>query len=445
MTTARSVATASPVAGEPPEAEGPLAVATPRSAPAGCAKPRRTVVRDRSGLRFRPSGDEAGTPLADRSFRPDVEGLRAVAVALVVLYHAGVPGVSGGFVGVDVFYVVSGFVITGLLLRERAVDKRNDLIAFYARRCRRILPAATLVVIVSVLASYHWLGFVFGAQVAGDGQAAALFAANFHFIANGTNYINSKLPPSPLQNFWSLAVEEQFYLVYPTLFIAVAAVCKRRYSLATKLAAVLGCVTVASYLWSINQTGQDSVAAYFSPFTRAWELALGALVAVLTPRLQALPKRLAALAAWLGLGMIVLAALWFGSWTAYPGSAAALPVAGAALVIGAGAAVPALGAERLLRLRPFQWLGKLSYSLYLWHWPLLVIAMEYATRPLSLAARLGWVAAGLGASVVTYLVLENPVRHARFLAERKWLSVGMGASLAGLSLLVIAVVRSTHP
>jgi peptidoglycan/LPS O-acetylase OafA/YrhL len=415
------------------------------SARAVAVRERLAVAPVQPRLRFRPTGDEIGTPLADRSFRPDVEGLRAVAVTLVVLYHAGVGWLSGGYVGVDVFYVVSGFVITGLLLRERAVDKRNDAITFYARRCRRILPAATLVIVVTVLASYHWLGFVFGAQVAGDGQAAALFSANFHFIADGTNYISSKLPPSPLQNYWSLAVEEQFYLVYPTVFVVVALAFRRRLSLTAKLLWVLGCLSVLSYLWSVHETAENAVAAYFSPFTRAWELGLGAIVALLTPRLQAVPRALAALVAWIGLGMIVLAALSFGAGTAYPGSAAALPVLGAALVIGGGAAVPRLGAEAVLRLSPLQWLGKLSYSLYLWHWPLLVIAMESSLSPLPLRDRLAWSGGGgLAASLLTYFLLENPVRHSRWLARRKWVSLGMGACLVALSLLVVTVARHSH-
>src|SRR5580704_4136136 len=180
--------------------------------------PDSSVVDDR----LQPSGDESGTAPGDRSFRPDVQGLRAVAVLLVVLYHANVPDLTGGFVGVDVFFVISGFVITGLLLRERHSTGPTSLFSFYARRCRRILPAATLVVVVTVIAAYVFLGVVAGSGTADDGRWAAAFLANVHFERVGTNYLLSQQLPSPLQNFWSLSVEEQFYLVYPTLFLVVA-------------------------------------------------------------------------------------------------------------------------------------------------------------------------------------------------------------------------------
>ncbi len=237
------------------------------------------------GQRFLDSGEEAGTAPDDRRFRPDVEGLRAVAVLLVVLYHAGVPHLTGGYIGVDVFFVISGFVITGLLLRERKGTSHTSILDFYARRCRRILPAATLVILASVLFSYLVLGTVTGNNTADDGRWAAAFLSNFHFESLGTNYFLASRPPSPLQNYWSLSVEEQFYVVYPTVFLFVAGA-RGRLSLRTRMAVVLGLVIVASYWLSITMTASTPTAAYFSPFTRAWELALGALVAVSTSWLK---------------------------------------------------------------------------------------------------------------------------------------------------------------
>ncbi len=154
--------------------------------------------------------------------RPDVQGLRAVAILLVVLFHAAIPGFTGGYVGVDVFFVISGFVITGVLLRERVATQRTSILTFYGRRARRIIPAASLVIIVTVIAAFHYLGPLTGHATAVDGRWAAIFLANFHFAAEQTNYLASQQPPSALQNFWSLAVEEQFYIVYPTLFLIVA-------------------------------------------------------------------------------------------------------------------------------------------------------------------------------------------------------------------------------
>ena len=209
------------------------------------------------------SGDEAGTAPSDRPFRPDVEGLRAVAVLLVVLYHADIPGITGGFVGVDVFFVISGFVITGLLLRERATSGHTSILHFYARRMRRILPAATLVILATVAVGYFKLGVVAGNSIAVDGRWAAVFLANFHFEAVGTNYFTATLPPSPLQNYWSLSVEEQFYVVYPTLFLLVAWA-RVRISLEAKLAVVLGAVIVVSYWLSVVQTQSHPTVAYFS-------------------------------------------------------------------------------------------------------------------------------------------------------------------------------------
>lgn len=380
--------------------------------------------------RFLASGDESGTSPEDRPFRPDVEGLRAVAVLLVVLFHSGISTLSGGYIGVDVFFVISGFVITGVLLRERSATGRTSILAFYGRRCRRIIPAATLVIIVTVFSSYIFLGVGAGARTATDGRWATVFLANFHFSAIGTNYLSAQQPPSPLQNYWSLSVEEQFYVVYPTLFLLLAAV-RTRVSLRARLAVGLLLVIGASLAFSVLDTSSNATSAYFSPFTRAWELALGALVAVGTPWLKKkVPAGVAIAGSWLGLGAILFAALTFTSKTAYPGSLVAIPVVGAALIVVGGVRAGPLGAEALLGLFPFRWLGKLSYSLYLWHWPILIIAAEHAGKTsLSVPDNLGWDLVALGASVLTYVVVENPIRHAKGLVRLRWASTGLGAAL----------------
>ena len=394
--------------------------------------------------RFLATGDEAGTAPDDRRFRPDVEGLRAVAVVLVVLFHAGVPGVSGGFVGVDVFFVISGFVITGLLLRERRASGRTSILNFYARRFRRILPAATLVIVATVIASYVALGYVAGNSVADDGRWAAAFLANFHFEAVGTDYFTSKLPPSPLQNFWSLSVEEQFYFVYPTLFFLVAKA-KGRLSLQAKMVIALVVVILASFWFSLAQTASQPTAAYFSPLTRAWELALGALIAVGTPWLKRLPSRVAAGTTWAGLGTIVVASFAFDSQTPYPGSAVALPVLGAAFVIAGGVVAPRAGAERLLGLGVFQWFGQRSYSLYLWHWPILIIAAEQAGKSaLPLSDNLWLVLLALVVSMASYKLIENPIRHVKVPA-RATVAAGVATVLATVLVLTLAIsFESTH-
>jgi peptidoglycan/LPS O-acetylase OafA/YrhL len=408
------------------------------------ARPGRVVeARNRSGTRFLPSGAEAGTAPEDRKFRPDVEGLRAVAVLVVVLYHAGVPRLGGGYVGVDVFFVISGFVITGLLLRERAANGKTGLLAFYGRRCRRILPAASFVILVTSVASYHWLGFIRAGQVMTDAQDAALFVANFHFINIGANYLTADRPPSPLQNLWSLSVEEQFYLVYPTLFILIATL-GRKINLRVRLAAALTIVVMGSFAWSIYETETNGIVAYFSPLTHAWELALGGLIAVETFHLAKVPRLVAGLLTWVGLGLIIVAATFLTDLTAYPGWAVSLPVLGAALIIAGGAACPPRGVELLLGLAAVRWIGKLSYSLYLWHWPILAIAAQQAGRTLSVRTSLLLLLVALGLSIITFYAIENPIRHAKVLARYRLASIGLGAALTALSLGVVSIELHTH-
>ncbi len=391
------------------------------------------------------TGDEAGTPPGDRRFRPDVQGLRAVAVVLVVLFHANIPGLRGGYVGVDVFFVISGFVITGVLLRERDRAGSTSLLHFYTRRIRRILPAASLVIIASVVAAYVLLGSVSGNQNAIDARWASVFLINIHFAATGTNYLASQMPPSVLQNYWSLAVEEQFYLVYPALILVVAGISLRS-SLRRRIGWVLGVAIAASFVWSIVQTSNNPTAAFFSPLPRVWELALGGLVAVSAIQLRRLPAAVAGGLSWLGLGGILLASVAFSAATPYPGWRVALPVCGAALVIAGGTVNPAHGVERLLGLRPFQWMGLISFSLYLWHWPILQIATQrrgVATLPTwdNVFLLLGSVVL----AALTYRIIENPVRHSRFLVSRRWASLVLGLCLVAATLTVATVELNQHP
>ena len=293
-----------------------------------------------------------------------------------------------------------------------------------------------------MVAAHLVLGRAAGAQSADDAKWAALFLANFHFASVGTNYLAAGLPPSPIQNFWTLSVEEQFYLVFPTLFLVVARVGPRP-GLRTRMLAVLGAISVCSLLWSIIQTSTNPNYAYFSPFTRAWELALGAMVALAAPKFTKVPAAVAATATWIGLAAIVVAGVVFNASTPYPGLLVAIPVVGAAMVIAGGAAAPNLGAEKLLGLRPFRQLGRISYSLYLWHWPILILAAESQGRTsLSLSSNLAWLLVALVASIVTYLLVENPIRHSVWMRRRRVASVGMGVGLIALTLFVATVESS---
>jgi peptidoglycan/LPS O-acetylase OafA/YrhL len=380
------------------------------------------------GGRGRISSEQASFDDGERKFRPDVEGLRAVAVALVVLVHAGVPWIDGGYIGVDVFFVLSGFLITGLLVRERVSTGSTSMPGFYARRARRILPAATVVLIVTVLASYHWLGFLRGGVIAEDGKWTALFAANLHFASEGTQYLNILAPPSPLQHYWSLAVEEQFYLAWPLLFLTIATIAPR-VSLAGKLAAVLVLIVAASFTWSVVQTDSNITWAFFSPLTRAWELAIGALLAVSLPSLRRLPAVLGPWLSWIGLAGVIGSAFLLDGSTAFPGYAALLPVLATAMVVAGGTIAPRVGSEVVLGLPPFQVLGKWSYSLYLWHWPILQIAAQRAGHGLPLVQNLGWLAVGLALAAVVHYAIENPIRYAKPLTQHPWASLALGLCL----------------
>jgi peptidoglycan/LPS O-acetylase OafA/YrhL len=362
-------------------------------------------------------------------FRPDIEGMRAVAVVLVLLYHGFHAPFTGGFVGVDVFFVISGFLITNLLLHEKAQNGRVSIARFYARRVRRILPAATLVVLATLFATYYLLGFIAGNQIAGDAKWTAVFAANIHFGLLGTDYLGSQLPPSPLQHMWSLGVEEQFYLLWPAVFLGLVLLVRgRRHR--TALAVALVGVIVISLAWSVIQTRSNATWAYFSPLTRAWELALGALVAILaTVAARVRPSWLTELLSLCGIAGIMTSALVLNSSTAYPGSAVALPVISTALLIATGCANQGTLVGRVLALRPMQWIGARSYSLYLWHWPFLIIASEYLGKQLSATQNAGLLLLALAATAITYRLIENPVRHARVLAEHTGLTLAIGAFL----------------
>jgi peptidoglycan/LPS O-acetylase OafA/YrhL len=391
-----------------------------------------------------PTLQDADLATTPRRFRPDVEGLRAIAIAIVVLYHYELGPFSGGYVGVDVFFVISGFVITSMLLREREKNQRTSLLDFYARRMRRILPAAALVIVATSIATFIVLGVVQGESTAADARSALLFFANFHFAAQRLDYFTSNLSPSPLVHYWSLSIEEQFYFVWPTLLLLgcslIAAVRDRM-----KLGIILCGIIAASFAYSVILTSQNQPLAYYSSFTRAWELAMGALVAVAAPLVARIPKMAAAPLSWIGVAGIFIAACTFSSGTAFPGYAVALPVLSTALVIASGSRLLSSGAELLLGSAPFLWLGALSYSLYLWHWPIWAIASQDLNNQVSIPVRIYLLIAAVVVSYGSFRLVENPVRRSKYLAARQRLSIAIGLAIIALSLVVVTVVNSSWP
>nr|WP_232070430.1 acyltransferase family protein [Mycobacterium noviomagense] len=395
-------------------------------------------------------------PRAPRTgFRPDIEGLRAVAILAVVLFHAEVPGIGGGFTGVDVFFVISGFLITGLLWREVSTAGSVQLRRFYGARARRLLPASATVGVAIAIASALLLPPLLARTVFGDGITCALYVGNYRFLMEGNDYFVSVMPPSPFQHYWSLGVEEQFYLVWPALILGTAWFIRRArrrtkadasFS-ATPYLVVLAVVAFLSFALSLVATNYwaPGVAFYSLP-TRAWQLAVGGLVALTAARWRRLPLLGATVAGWVGLVVIVLGCTLLHTSTPYPGSAALLPVLGTALVIGAGCAAPWRGCGRVLAWAPMRAVGRVSYSWYLWHWPVLLFAPLLLGHPLGLAGRLTAALFSAGLAVLTLYMVENPLRFAAFLRRSPAGSLAVGgvatavAVCVGVALLVLVPV-----
>lgn len=332
-----------------------------------------------------------------------------------MLWHAGVPGVRSGYIGVDVFFVLSGFLITGLLVGEAERSDRIDLLGFYRRRIRRLLPGMALTLVVTGLALRFLAPATRWSGAAGDMLASTFYVENWRLASSAVSYIDENAPPSAMQHYWSLSVEEQFYLVWPWLVAGVAVVARRRRRGA--LAALLAAAFVASFGWSLWLTGEAPDRAYFVTTTRVWQLAAGAILSIGAHLVRRIPEASKAATAYAGLVLIGASALFIPVDASYPGWWAALPTLGAAAVVtggigaaghsGAGgvAAMP----RRLLESRPLVFLGDYSYALYLWHWPILVVFQaRYGEQRWPVL--LGLVVAAVPLSVATTRGFENPIR-----------------------------------
>ena len=391
-----------------------------------------------------PSKGPQGRRSTQSGFRPDIEGLRAVAVVAVVLFHAEVPGVGGGFVGVDVFFVISGFLITGLLWREVSTTGTVGLRGFYGARARRLLPASAAVGVVTMIASAFLLPAVQARAVMDDGIYCALYVGNYWFIKRGVAYFGH-LPPSPFQHYWSLGVEEQFYLVWPPMIIGAAWLIRQARRRAAEAQApsserpyvvVLALIAAVSFALSLVATYVLTTTAFFSLPTRAWQLAAGGLVALTADQWHRLAPLAATVAGWAGLGVILLACTQMSATTFYPGTAALLPTLGAVLVIGAGCAAPAQGCGRVLAVSPMRAIGRVSYSWYLWHWPVLVLAPALLGHSLGLAGRLAAALVSGGLAVLTLRFIENPLRFAGPIRRSSWASLALGGAATAVAVCV---------
>lgn len=380
---------------------------------------------------------------ASSKLRRDIQGLRAVAVIAVIADHlAGYP--TGGFVGVDVFFVISGYIITSLLLRQYDQHGRISFADFYRRRVKRILPASTLVLVVTVAASFLLFRVGRAAGILTDGVWALFFAGNWRFAITGTDYWAADGTISPLQHYWSLGVEEQFYFVWPVMIVLTMVAVTRsallRIPARGALGAILAVAVLASFLWSINETSYNAAWAYFSTASRAWELGIGALIAVSSGALRRIPEVLRPILAWVGISGILLSLFTLTSESQIPAPGVALPVLATGMVIASGTG----GQQRFLwplTNRLTGYVGNISFSLYLWHFPVIILG-EGLVGGESPAFFAGAIVVTAFLSVLTYTFVEDPIRRSTWLESRgKRPKQGLGnAKFVGLGALAVAAV-----
>lgn len=360
-----------------------------------------------------------------------IQGLRALAAILVTLFHA--KWVSGGFIGVDIFYVISGFLITGLLLREIDRSGTINFKEFYSRRFKRLLPTSFFVLAITAVVSWMLIPATMRTSLGRDVIAASLYVSNYLFAWWQADYQNLDATPSPVIHYWSLAVEEQFYLVWPLLillFFTLAKYLKNRMVLTYLVATI----TLASFIFSIYQTENSPIWAFYSLPTRAWELGLGALL-VLVP-----PFKTRKFIGLIGFVLLIISAFLFNESTPFPGLNAALPVIGTVLLIATINSWPPF-LNDVANSRISQWLGEISYPLYLWHWPLLVLPSTYFARPLEVYERLLAIAATILLADLTHRFIEEPYRNKKILPI---LVYKKAAYVTGISVFMGAVIMFTN-
>ena len=405
------------------------AAAEPRGAPA-LPLPAAQPPRRKEG---KPTKQASSTAV-----RPEIQALRAIAVMAVVIYHLWPSVLPGGFVGVDVFFVISGFLITSLLLREIDRTGTLSLSAFWARRARRILPASLVTLAVCAGATVVFVPLCYWQQFLEDMRASTAYVQNWHLASSAVDYFAAADGPSPVQHFWSLSAEEQFYLVWPVLMVGVLLVLRRRppHLRRWAIGIVMAVLTALSLAYSIRHTATDPAAAYFITPTRAWEFAVGGLLA-LVPMVEGVGDTVNAALSWLGIAAIIFAGVAYTNATAFPGYAALLPVLGAVAVIWAGAPKRRWAPTPALKLAPVQFVGDISYSIYLWHWPLLIIAPFVIDHAGDTPTALVILMLTILLSWLSKLLIEDPARRSPFLVRR-----GAGwtfAFAAAATALVLAV------
>ncbi|MGN8049764.1 acyltransferase family protein [Curtobacterium sp. 22159] len=375
----------------------------------------------------------SSSPRTTDPTRWDIQGLRAFAVLAVVLYHLWPNRLPGGFIGVDVFFVVSGFLITGHLLREVVATGRIGLAGFWSRRAKRLLPGAFLTILATGTAVLLWVPSALWGQYGRELIASTVYVQNWQLASDSVDYLAQGNQPSPFQHFWSLSVEEQFYIALPLLLLGALWLARRarrgRVSPVTVAQVLLGSVVVLSLVWSIVQTHTAPGIAYFSTATRAWEFALGGLAATIplsAPR-TAPARTVRVVGAWLGVAALVVSLFLITGSTPFPGIAAALPVAGAGLVVLFGGHS---GLQRVGRFAPIGFVGRISYAVYLWHWPAVVIVPIALRHELTTKDKLAILVGAVVVASVTTLLIEEPLRFSKWVKALRPRRVALYGALA---------------
>jgi peptidoglycan/LPS O-acetylase OafA/YrhL len=421
------------------------------------ASPSRRAVR-------RPS-DSTGA--RERGFRPDIQGLRAIAVSLVVVYHSYPSALPGGFAGVDVFFVISGYLITGQLWRACQESGRLSLTEFWGRRARRLVPAAALVLAVTWGLSYWVLPSSELATTARQIRASALYYQNWQLASDAVNYLQQDAAATPVQHFWTLSVEEQFYLAWPLLFLVALLLARRartvdpttahpttvhpatpahRTTLAHRIVFTLTAgVVAASFAYSVHESSADPARAYFVTTTRMWELGMGGLLALLPAPLTKRIGRHCWLG-WVGLAMLAASQFVLNGLTPYPGWIALMPAGGTLALIAGGSSMARWSPWRLTSAPPMTFIGGISYSLYLWHWPLIVCWTAWRGASPGVLAGLLLIATSVVLAWLTKITVEDPIRLAPFFARHRWRSVSTAlAAVVPVALVTAFLVAQPGP
>lgn len=400
-----------------------------------------------------------------KDFRYDIGGLRGLAILFVVAGHTLAVLDIHLTGGVDMSFALSGYLITWLAIREFTTRNTLNLKAFYARRVMRLLPAATIVTLATIAASWYWLPLLRLREVGTDAVWSVVSGINYWYVFDDRPYAPAGVPSeggiaatSPFQHYWSLAVEEQFYLFYPGLLLLALVIGRKIGRLRLTVGIMLAAIVVASFTASLIQSSTiTNPDAYYSTHTRVWELGLGALVAAWQPLFKRLPGVIAGSLSWIGLG-IACASIWFIYGYPLPGYHAAAPVIGVLLVIIGGEARPGLGAERILKVRPLQYIGKISYQWYLWHWPVLIIMPYAVVGRESFAASPENINAGailpylfmatfvsFILAVATWHLIDTPIRNRKAFEENPGKVFGMGVHMFMVTLAAVLTLLFISP